>query len=357
MSSAFFLANSSDQSSVNYRSISWSDNNDLSRPYLDLDIYHFNEGSTKKRPVIFMIHGGGWHTGDKSSFDRDYKPRFFKSLGCIYVSVNYRLSRNSNILNAINTYTSTLNKTTALNVIDYSSWSSSRVKHPTPIQDIANALTWVYNNIDKYGGDRSKIVVGGHSAGAYFALLACTNTTYLTSAGFPSPTTNIKGCIHLDGDVYNISDKVDLNEDDFTDESSNAILLLNAFGIPTSINNVDFATLTAQNNSWNSASPSLYANTSAIKNFLFCTRGDLARITRARTMSNALDNVTGITCTFGGYPGNATYTHEEIQKYIGHPDGIPPGKSLPTSFQISQGAFSTNINTVIQNYLSSISII
>lgn len=36
---------------------------------------------------------------------------------------------------------------------------------PVPIMDVAKAFKWVFENIEIYGGDVSKIFVSGHSAG------------------------------------------------------------------------------------------------------------------------------------------------------------------------------------------------
>lgn len=134
-----------------------------------LDIY--SSPGAKNWPIVVMIHGGAWRSGDKSQpeFGRD-KARFFLANGFIYVSVNYRLA--------------------------------PKVCHPSQIEDIADALAWVNKNIAKYGGSPSKIVLIGHSAGAHLACLAVTNQKYLRKVGID--VKNLRGCILLDSPTFNV---------------------------------------------------------------------------------------------------------------------------------------------------------
>lgn len=46
-----------------------------------------------------------------------------------------------------------------------------KVNAPSYIEDAASAVAWVYHNIQNYGGDPNKIIVSGHSAGGYLALM------------------------------------------------------------------------------------------------------------------------------------------------------------------------------------------
>ena len=69
-----------------YTTISGVDSNLLS-----IDIYYLNDYQTvTNRPVVIYIHGGAWAIGDKANIDS--KAKFFKNLGYVFVSVNYRLS-------------------------------------------------------------------------------------------------------------------------------------------------------------------------------------------------------------------------------------------------------------------------
>lgn len=345
MSAAIIISNSPNNVGVAHSFVSWLDNNDVSRPYIDLNIYHFNEGpnAARKRPVIFMIHGGGWYVGDKNSFD-DFKPNFFNNLGCIYVSINYRLSRPyGNVANP------------SLWIADgsdnYASWDVNRVKHPKHITDCANALRWVRDNIQNYGGNPNRISVFGHSAGAHLAVLLCTNTSYINNVGVP--TSSIKTCVSLDTDSFNISTEV--NSSDETTGVPASILARNAFGVPYNAGRSfnDFTGTTQQNQIYNDGSPELFISSGIVTNFLMCTRGSLDRINSNRTFIASLSSV-GIGTSICAYIGNDTYTHEQIQFHIGNPLPIPPGKSLPTPSQIAQGAASVDISTFLTNHLTRI---
>lgn len=133
-----------------------------------LDIYRPEQTEDQALPVIFWTHGGGWVVGDKS--DVALKPKALTERGFVFVSTNYRLL--------------------------------PKVNMESLIDDVAIALAWVHLNIKAYGGDPSRIIVGGHSAGAQIAALLCTYHRYLEKhkVGFEV----LKGCIPVDGDTYDI---------------------------------------------------------------------------------------------------------------------------------------------------------
>jgi arylformamidase len=131
-----------------------------------LDIY--SPAGAHKLPVVFWIHGGGWQTGDKS--DVKAKPQWFMDKGFVFVSTNYRL----------------------LPAVDMG----------TLIRDVATSFKWVQDHIAEYGGDPSRVVVGGHSAGAQLAAILCTDEKYLKEQCVSFGV--LKGCIPVDGDTYDI---------------------------------------------------------------------------------------------------------------------------------------------------------
>lgn len=142
-----------------------------------LDIYA--PKTVKHLPVMIMIHGGGWRNGDKSNrgFIENKVP-FFNENGYIAVSINYRLS--------------------------------PAIKHPAHIEDVAEAVAWIDKNINKYGGDKDKIFIMGHSAGAHLAALVAVDERRLKLHKLNLSA--IKGVILLDGAGYDVPTQMKGNE-------------------------------------------------------------------------------------------------------------------------------------------------
>jgi acetyl esterase/lipase len=112
-----------------------------------LDI--FIPPGAKSAPVIVSLYGGALTAGDKS--EQPYVGQRFAEAGYVAVLINYRLS--------------------------------PTVAHPAHVQDAAAAVAWVKKNISKYGGDPNKIVLTGHSAGAYLISLLLLDPRYLAAYG------------------------------------------------------------------------------------------------------------------------------------------------------------------------------
>ena len=110
-----------------------------SQERLKLDIY-YPEGA-KDAPVVIWFHGGGLEQGGKEI------PQRLKRKGMVVVGANYRLL--------------------------------PKVTVKETLADSAEAVAWVFKNIEKYGGNTKKIVVTGHSAGGYLAMLLCLNKSWL----------------------------------------------------------------------------------------------------------------------------------------------------------------------------------
>lgn len=108
-----------------------------------LDLY-YPEGQTGYTTVVWF-HGGGLTGGEKSV------PERLKNQKIAVVAVNYRLS--------------------------------PRAKSPAFIDDAAAAVAWAFRNIANYGGDPSKIVVSGHSAGGYLSCMIGLDKKYLAAYG------------------------------------------------------------------------------------------------------------------------------------------------------------------------------
>ncbi len=184
-----FACSNSDENSVEpvtfltdttvvYKSITGIDENLTS-----LDVYTLPDSKTL-RPVVIWVHGGGWAIGDKLN-KMNKKIPFFRSLDYVFVSVNYRLSP-----------------------FPFELTNNSRIKHPDHIIDVADAIQWVYKNIELYGGDRTNIAVLGHSAGAHLVALMGTNQALLSSRNIN--TDHIKGIGSFDTQAYDVIKAINL---------------------------------------------------------------------------------------------------------------------------------------------------
>ena len=109
-----------------------------------LNVFVPRKSIVDKVPVLIFIHGGNWNSGRKGIYD--LLGRNFASKGIITVIPGYTLSPNAN--------------------------------YDLMAEQLAEAIKWVKNNIDKYGGDPNQIFVSGHSAGGHLGALAVMNPKY-----------------------------------------------------------------------------------------------------------------------------------------------------------------------------------
>ena len=105
---------------------------------LKLDVYRPKNLGERKVPTLVFFHGGGWRRGTKESYSLRVLP--WMEMGWNVVNVEYRMSPSA--------------------------------KAPAAIEDARCAVRWVFQNSEKFGFDRSKVVVSGQSAGGHLALMA-----------------------------------------------------------------------------------------------------------------------------------------------------------------------------------------
>jgi len=104
---------------------------------LSINIAFPDKVSSKPRPVVILIHGGGFISGDKSK--KNAQIQKLSTLGFVSASAMYRLSP------------------------DY--------RFPAAIEDIKLAVRFLKANADKYHIDPERIIVSGSSAGSYLAVM------------------------------------------------------------------------------------------------------------------------------------------------------------------------------------------
>ena len=87
-------------------------------------------------PALVSIHGGGYVVG-KAELNGPGNVRTVAEVGCMVVSVDYRLS--------------------------------PETRAPGAVEDCYSALKWLHENADRLGVDRKRIAIGGESAGGGLA--------------------------------------------------------------------------------------------------------------------------------------------------------------------------------------------
>ena len=100
-------------------------------------------------PVIVFFYGGGWVAGNRA--DYGFAGRAFAARGFVTIVADYRLV--------------------------------PQVRFPAFLQDGALAVKWARDHVARYGGDRARISLAGHSAGAYQAAMLTLDRRYLTDVG------------------------------------------------------------------------------------------------------------------------------------------------------------------------------
>lgn len=125
--------------------------------------------NAQNAPVILIVHGGGWKRGDKAEKAViENKVPHWTSRGFIFISTNYRL-----------------------------------LPKADPIEqagDVARALAFAQRNAASWGGDPSKFILMGHSAGAHLVALLTSSPDHALQLG----ALPWLGTVMLDGAGLNI---------------------------------------------------------------------------------------------------------------------------------------------------------
>lgn len=215
-------------------------------------------------PLVVYVHGGGFRRGDKAN-KVDDKVELFNNEGWVFASVNYRLSPSSTS-------------------------DPSRVRYPTHEQDVAAALAWLKDHASALGADPHRILLMGHSSGAFIASLVSTDTSFLTGAGVSAGDVSCTASLDTEYDVAN----------QIAQGGTQEALYRNAFGSDPAV--------------WSNGSPVNHtAGGQARPSFLIFTRGAARRIADARDFNAAL--------IAGGTPSSiidvSPLDHESVNEAVG----------------------------------------
>ena len=114
-----------------------------------LNVWAPSAKAGKPRPVLVFFHGGGWVHGDRRAYD--FAARAFAAEGFVVVVPDYR--------------------------------KVPQVRFPAFVQDGAQAVRWVRDNIASYGGDPGRVALSGHSAGAHTVAMLALDRRWLQAEG------------------------------------------------------------------------------------------------------------------------------------------------------------------------------
>lgn len=135
-----------------------------------IDIYCPLDRFSAGLPVLLFAHGGAWTHGYKEWCGM--MAPAITAFPAIFVSVSYRLAPEN--------------------------------RFPCAYLDCIAALKWVYENIQKYGGDAERLFVSGHSAGGHLYSLIALRSDGLKDARLPDNI--IKGCFPLSSQLNLVFD-------------------------------------------------------------------------------------------------------------------------------------------------------
>jgi acetyl esterase/lipase len=110
-----------------------------------LDVYAPTRGAGAARPVIVFFYGGSWNSGVRTGYA--FVGRALAARGFVTVMPDYRLV--------------------------------PAIAYPGFVEDGAAAVRWVRRHAKDYGGDGDRIVLAGHSAGAYIAAMLAVDGRWL----------------------------------------------------------------------------------------------------------------------------------------------------------------------------------
>ena len=128
-------------------------------------------------PLVVFFHGGGWHSGDPYAYN--WIARALAEQGYATALVGYRLNKGG--------------------------------RFPAMLEDSAAGTRFALAEAPKYNIDATRIVLSGHSAGAFNATMLSLDRQWLGREGVPEGT--VKGAVILAGpsDFYPYDKKSSIN--------------------------------------------------------------------------------------------------------------------------------------------------
>ena len=217
-------------------------------------------------PLVVWVHGGAFVIGDKAN-GMARKVSLFTREGWAVASLNYRL-------------------------VGAPGAGPGEGRYPAAEQDVASAIAFLRRSAGRYDLDAGRVVLLGHSAGAFLVSLDSTDARFLRGAGLSLSDVDCTASLDT---TYDIPSQVAAGGD-------SEQMFRNAFGNDPAV--------------WAAASPMRnVAAGKGIPDFLVVTRGLPARVAQSEEFASRL--------RAASVPARvvraAGLTHEEVNSSVGAP--------------------------------------
>jgi acetyl esterase/lipase len=231
---------------VAHRNLRYASTAGVSAGLQSLDLYvPVRPAGCAATPVVAYVHGGGFQNGDKAN-QLANKINLFTKEGWGFASLNYRLVGNPGS-------------------------GATNGMYPAAEQDVAAGVAYLSTHAVQYGLNASRIMLLGHSSGAFLVSAVSTDGSFLHATGLG--LTNVRCTASLDT-TYDIPTQV-------AGGGTNAAMYVAAFGNDPAV--------------WAKGSPTHnVAAGKGIPSFHIVTRGARGRVGEAQAFGTQL-HAAGVT--------------------------------------------------------------
>lgn len=157
---------------------------------LKADIFMPSEKSASLRPLVMVIHGGAWATGNRKAADARLAAITAAALGDVAISIEYRMTSAARSIdtNPIDNY--------------YQVGADYRLQ----VEDVLCDTRWAVANAKRFGADPNRVGTLGASTGGHYALMAALANKSSNfrkrgdlSAALQNQVVNIRSVVNLFG--------------------------------------------------------------------------------------------------------------------------------------------------------------
>jgi arylformamidase len=253
---------------VTHRDLRYAQSPGVAARLQSLDLYlPVRKAGCGPAPLVAYVHGGSFINGSKSNKVAD-KIKLFNAEGWAFTSIEYRLVGDSGA-------------------------GPTKGVYPAQPQDIGSALGFLADHAAQYGLDPHRMMLLGHSAGAFLVALEATDGTFLEAAGLK--LSDVVCTAPLDTETFSVADQI---AGGGTQES----VYRTVFGNDPAV--------------WDRASPiENVAPGKGIGDFQLFTQGSAARLAGNRRFQTALQEAGSSAGVVRADP----LTHPEVNEAVGKP--------------------------------------